>query len=260
MKKVFRCPFETKGIKENTIIEIELSASQAERFAALRGALEKFHRDNRWVAIRLIVPHSVLEGCTSNRELQPRLLPYQAEVIAACLDDALWPHLPHQKKDRKILEGVVGRTSFPERAAKALIREFSSDWPDTMAAFAEWLYLRFQRQHGITAIFEKRWFKKPELVMRFDESAIAVVGETDKVLFSVIKTPFYPREFGRYSERVEIVLNRDIDVARLPISVARRIRREANLVHEEHGVLIDDIEYTQQPTGLWILEEEQRIT
>jgi hypothetical protein len=76
-------------------------------------------------------------------------------------------------------------------------------------------------------------------------------------VFTIVKTPFYPETFARYSTRVEIIVTRHADVNILPVDYQFRLRRQANLSYRAHGVQIHDrdLDTLQQPTGLWIHDE-----
>ncbi|HVU75216.1 MAG TPA: hypothetical protein VHD38_00020 [Candidatus Paceibacterota bacterium] len=255
MGDVFRCPFEVKGREDGSIIEHELPDVQEKRFALLREVFERFHRGPRFSAVRLVLPDSVWTGCTSNAGLKPVILPYQAEIIAADLDDQCFPFLPHQDEARTALEGLGLTLPFDKKPAQALRKKFGRHEPKTIAQLSALLQQLFEKNDGtVIEVREPRWFGKGKLLMHFDRSSLFIDGEVAKSTFEIVKTPFYPKEFGRYSERVEIVLTRHLDVARLSDEVRRRIRRQANEVHAKHGAPIADLD-VQQPAGLWLPDE-----
>ena len=252
--KVFRCPFELKGEKEGTIITVQLSEMQSERFATLRSAFERLHRDRTRMAIRLVLPVSLQRSCANLVELRERLLPYQAEVIAADFDDQLFPYLPHQANERKLLESFLGRLPFDKTTALRLCDEFGEHPPRSLVDFAGWLLAHFRDEKGVVTLGDASG-----ALMAFDSTGVSIGGESQKSTFSIVKAPFYPKNFGRYSERIEMVINRQVDVANLPQEVARRIRRQANEVYASHGVRIPDLDATQQPSGVWIPGESYEI-
>ena len=254
--KEFRCPFEVQGVEDKTIIEVALADEQAERFVQMRTAFERLHTDATRIAIRLTLPASIVVGCTSNEELRPRLLPYQSEVIAADLDDQLFPLLPHQEAARAVLEVLGLRLPFDESVAKLLRRGWGEHPPLSISDLAVWVLHRAEMTEGNFIAFRDGL---GELALVFSESGLSVRGEAAKSSFGIVKTPFYPKAFGRYSERVEIAINRHVDVRRLPVEVQRRIRRQANEVYAAHGVRIENLDETQQPTGLWIPGEEYTV-
>lgn len=259
MTTVFRCPFEEKGMQDGSIIERELPETQHERFTLLREVFEQFHRTPRVSAIRLIVPDGVWEGCTSNTDLKPVILPYQAEIIAADLDDQCFPYLSHQDEARRALEEMNIRLPFDKKPADALRRYFGRRAPKTLAELSVLLQKLFEANEGtVFEVREPKLFGKGKLLIHFDRSTLSVAGELPKSTFEIVKSPFYPKEFGRYSERVEIVLTRHLDVARLSDEVRFRIRRQANAVHATHGAPIKNMD-VQQPAGLWIPEELYKV-
>lgn len=76
--------------------------------------------------------------------------------------------------------------------------------------------------------------------------------------FSFVRTPLYPKTFGRYSPHVEFVFTRQSDILKIPDGQKKSIRTHANTVYREGGVVIRDLEANQMPPGLWIPRYEQK--
>lgn len=256
-EKVFRCPFEVQGNREGKILDVVLSESREERLEALRTAFERFHLSGALLAIRCIPPSSALEGCTSNADLRPKILPYQAEIIAADLDDQLWPFLPHHDAARKAFtEAGLLLSRYNERAGRVFREYLRGRESKTLVDFAQ-LIERVLRANPHTVMkFSERtgMFRKKDIIS-FDESTLKIRGSEYNSKFSIVKTPFYPEAFGRYSPRVEIALTRHMDVDRLLPESRVAIRRWANEVYAAHGIPIKNLDETQQPGGLWLLEK-----
>jgi len=258
MEQMFRCPFEVKGIEEETIIVHELPEAQEQRFELLRRVLERFHRNHRWSAVRLVLPHSVWGACRSNQDLKPVILPYQAEVIAALLDDQLFPLLPHHDEARHTLEGLGLRLPFSDRESKLLRKFFGDRTFRTVKDLSTYLAELFKDGKA----YELRGRKSdgpfgPYVLLSL--GTVQIGEDPLKNIFTIVKSPFYPYALGRYSERVEIVLTRHHDIDRLSESTKLRIRVQANQVCAAHGIPILDESIDQQTAGLWIPEEALKL-
>jgi hypothetical protein len=251
----FRCPFEMQGVKDGTIIEVVLSEVQEERFEALKIALEEFHTQSSKIAIRLVLPQSV-QSCTTFEELRDALMPFQAEIIAADLDDVLFPYLPHQKQARDLLEGHgLGLSLFDEAPAHLLQERFGAEMPDSIGALAAWI-LNECRMHMAVSLGETDAGASVQFII----SSLMIHGRSGEMLksmMSIVLAPLYPPGTGRYSERVEIVLTRQTDAAILPKTVRDRIRDQANASYLSHGLPAGFREV--QPPGLWIPGGKVRI-
>ncbi len=253
--KTFRCPFEVQGVKDGAIIEVILGEVQEERFEMLKNALEEFHTHSTKIAIRLVLPKSV-QGCTTFEELRDVLMLYQAEIIAADLDDVLFPYLPHQKQARDLLEDHgLGLSVFDEAPALLLRERFGANVPETIGALAEWI-LNECRKHHVVVLDSAEGAASVQFLI----SMLLVHGKSGELLksmMSVVLCPLYPKGTGRFSERVEIVLTRQTDAAALPQAVRDRIRDQANASYLSQGLPAGFREV--QPPGLWIPGEKSRI-
>lgn len=267
-EKVFRCPFEVQGVEAGAILDVALTDERSERLPVMRDALTRLRQDQTIHSVRFILPNSVLEGCDSFHVLRERILEYQAEYLAADIESRLYPHLPYHSAWERFKAHFRRSRRYPRYATRALeVALYTGGYglPESLEDLADMIEEMFLdaiaagdpdpvfvfgsiRKEG-----QKYWLFKME------RGAFGIYADQDKLLdpalndanFSIIKAPLYPVQFGRYSERCEIVATRDVDVARLADTVKMRIRRDANLVHAAHGVRIRDM-FSQQPTGLWI--------
>lgn len=272
-EKAFRCPFEVQGIEDGSILDIELSEDRSARVPMMRTAVSRLRKDTGVHSVRFILPDSVLEGCGSFAELSERIIPYQADFLAADIDSRLYPHMPYHPAWERFKAHFRRSSRYKRYAARAL--EVALDTGgyglperiEDLAAMLEDLILDAvdDDPDPIFIFGHIRVAGKKFWLFKMDRGAFGIYADQRKLLdpavndanFSIIKAPLYPKEFGRYSEHCEIVVTRDIDVARLPETVKMRIRRDANLVHQAHGVRINDL-FVQQPTGLWIPEMYRR--
>lgn len=264
----FRCPFEVQGEQENTILNVPLKGNRAERLLAMRESLRAFRADRKRIAVRFILPSTVLEGCESLAQLSERMLPYQIEFLAADIDSRLYPYMPYHPFWKRFRARFRSGTRYRRYATLALMTALYTGQfgiPRGLHDFCNKLQDLVQdaiARGDADPIFvfgslrksgEKFW------LFRMERGAFGIYVDQDKIAdpavndanFSIVKAPLYPPEFGRYSPDCEIVVTRDVDVARLPDTVKMRIRRDANMVHRSNGVRINDL-FDQQPTGLWI--------
>lgn len=254
--KSFRCPFEVQGTRGGTIIKVVLGERRQERLVMLRDAFEEFHLKTKKSALRLVLPES-LQKCSTFEELRRALIPYQAEVIAVDLDDALHPYLPHQAADRRMWEkaGMKLRL-FDEEPALRLRKEFGAQEPKTVGELATWIEQMHLKRKGRPLTLRKGripWWGP--VLMEVGLSALRIYGKSGEILkanFNIVMCPLYPEETGRYSECVEIVLTRHSDIVRLDAGVRQNIRRQANESYAAHGIIVGDVDKTQQPPGLWV--------
>ena len=88
------------------------------------------------------------------------------------------------------------------------------------------------------------------------EDFTAVVGEGNdrRNCFGIVTCPLYPKDFGRYSEKITITLSRMKDFTALPSEQRRKIRYDCNRIYQAHGVWIQNLEEDKQPDGVWIPE------
>lgn len=266
--KIFRCPYEVQGIQDGSILDIHLSGNRRERLAAMRSTLELLRARIRWNSLRFILPRSIMAGCDSLEILRQRILPYQAEYLAADIDCLLYPHLPYHSMWQRFIAHFKPSRRHARYATRALEVALYTGGYGTPGSLAE-LCTAIQRLFADQiargdpdpiCIFgslrkddEKYW------LFRMERGAFAIYQDQSRLgdpsvndaHFSIIKAPLYPQAFGRYSEHVEIVVTRDVDVFVLPDTTKMRIRRDANTVHAAHGVRVDDM-FSQQPTGIWI--------
>ena len=270
---VFRCPFEMQGTKDGTILDILLSGTRLERLTAMRCALEQLRTERQWSSLRFILPDSIVAGCDSLELLRERILPYQAEFLAADIDCRLYPHLPYHSAWQRFIAHLKPSHRHARYATRALeVALYTGGYgtPGSLSELCTAIQRLFADQIALgdpdpICIFgsirkagEKFW------LFRMERGAFAIYQDQNRLHdplvndahFSIVKAPLYPRGFGRFSEHVEIAVTRDIDVALLPEMMKFRIRREANEVHRAHGVRIQDPTFTQQPTGLWIPEKK----
>lgn len=271
----FRCPFESKGRESRAILEVSLGEDKMARLGAARKAFVDLHADQKKMAIRFTLPPSVLAACSSIHELHAALVPYQAELVAAELDYRLDPLLPYQvvRSDKaKVMLAVTTNQSKALAAAAFMqvIGEMKFPMPKTMGELSVLLEVIFQQ-------YMKKGQKNPTIhfladapngtqipvlsiipagiILHFDRKHLADRA-SNKNCFAIVKCPFYPRGFGRWSEQVEIVYSREADFAGIDGAKRKEIRADANWILQQHGVAIESLEDDKQNIGLWIPGED----
>jgi hypothetical protein len=267
--RTFTCPFEERGRQTNSIFQVILASERGERLAKIRAALETFYRCGDYVGIQFTFPQEFFEGCRSLAELKVLMLPYQAEILAADIDMRLFPYLPYQSKENRLSR----KTDAPDQefarsvTASALMQRMTQevDWPflDGVVHLSEWIRCVLEELRnkappviGFVVVYEPQsgiWHP----MMHVEPGSVAFSEEIDgecrhKNVLSVVKSPLYPKGTGRYSDTVEVFLNRIADVDALTDEQKCRIRRDANLAYQAAGIVIPDLDTTSQCFGVWV--------
>lgn len=267
---MFRCPFQIKGEKEKTIIEVTLDEDQENRLRLISAAFQAFHETPGNISIRFTLPPSLLAECSSLKQLRAHIVPYQSEIIAAELDYRLRPFMAYQ---------MVGRTKeelFPEFekntykfiTAHLLQQVMLSQGYQTegISGLAEWIGT-IMLTAMVNGVKSPQFYLDDESRKRYltvslgsvtlhpeDFEEITGPGKNNRNCFGIVTCPFYPQEFGRYHETIQIVMSRMGDFFILPSEQRRKIRQKCNGVYQQHGIVINNLEEDKQSDGLWIPE------
>ena len=266
------CPFEAQGIRDNTIINVKLSEDPIERLTVARESFALFHKTPTSPGLRFILPDNVLLGASKNDHLVRALLPYQAELCAAELDCRLYPLLSYHYRTTSITPGDLMDILFENpvlATVSFLVDQVIRDIAETDIGGM------YDVAQLIKNFFEKlidQGMKFPRLVIFYPETEVeAVVISNSGIVFSVerepqhqqgnqncfcvVKTPFYPTSFGRYSSNVEIVFSREADFVKLSDEARGKIRHQSNSVLKEHVVDIVDLDKDKvECSGLWNID------
>ncbi len=73
----------------------------------------------------------------------------------------------------------------------------------------------------------------------------------NKRCFTLVTGPYYPKEFGRYSGKIKIVVTRVCDLAKVSDEKYKEIRRDNSEVLKQHGFSIPFPEAFTTPEGVW---------
>ncbi len=270
----FRCPFEMKGREDKSIIEVTLGPDQEDRLQQIKVATEQFHTDLTRVAMSFKLDPSLWGATRDLGSLRECLVPFQSEIVAMDWDYRLYPFLPYH---RETADMAVARATFamsPMRLweAQAIAHgvHVTHGKPEGPADLARWIATcmgEAQKQHaqGATmAVFGpigSTDFTDPlyHLVsyglgqsILLSERMDVSNPKSNRNTFSIVKCPFYPREFGRYSEDVEIVVTREADINKLSGQTRQSIRLLSNQVLQNGGVRIKNPADDKQELGVWI--------
>jgi hypothetical protein len=274
MQATFRCPFEMKGEADGTIRRVLLGTDRNERLVLMRDAFQEFSSDLNRPAIRFCLSPALWQECTTLRALKKRILSFQVEVLGAELEFRLTPFLPPQiaMVGREECERVKELDPIRLSVASALSEtiNLSGSYPQSAADIADWIEteMRSARDKGTKdpdlTVFGPTLIrgKGPSVaLLQINASSASVLSDRiyepenphrNRNTFSIVKAPFYPKPFGRYSDGVEIVVSREADFAALSQDIRLRIRRQSNLVLRSKGVKIKDLDEDKQPLGVWI--------
>ncbi|MGE5541113.1 MAG: hypothetical protein ACM3TU_02420 [Bacillota bacterium] len=263
-----------KGEQDSRIRRVVLGENREERFELITGAFKEFQQDLERVAIRFCLDAALWSGCKTIRALRSSLVPYQAELLATEMSLRLSPFLPHQFCELDEEERHLAYKNNPHGldAAYALFETISGCGGDagSVSGIADWM------QQQLTAGFIAA--KKTPRLDIHDPRIPFVTAETrllsihphsfvlhrereggledpqkNRNTFSVVKTPFYPHSFGRYSETVEIVVTREADFTAISSETRERIRVASTQILKRGGVKVhQDLREHRNELGLWI--------
>jgi len=272
----FRCPFEVKGEQDGTILDVCLGEDRAMRFAAIAAAFREFATSPKSPAIRFQLAPVLWQECKTIFALRRPLVPFQSEILATELELRLTPFLPYQIYSAP--KHCIDETQRADPArlwtahALAGVMATTSEGalPRSVDDVASWLekvfvsgMARGQKNPNVLIVgpygsvdSDRRHHLLTISPSIAEFTADTLLNPADPTLnrntFSIVKCPFYPKAFGRYSENVEIVVTRKADVAVLSDKTAVAIRTQANKVHKRHGVRIRSLANDKQETGLWV--------
>ncbi|MBY0539195.1 hypothetical protein K2P56_02020 [Patescibacteria group bacterium] len=274
-EKRFRCPFETKGRKEGSILHIDLPKDRRERIRLIKNGFADFHADSRATALELRMPPEVLKKAKSNKDLKDLMIPYQADILTGELEFRLGSFMPYNfarlKPEQRaaMIDEMTGENAGSLLTGKSLaasMEESGTSFPREATHVAEWIEKSIRT-------FKKAGAKSPQimlvhpispteivpLVKLTAGSAIFYADRRPEVLktrgnrnsFGIVRSPFFPEAFGRYSPSVDVVITKEADFVRLHMQTRKQIRFHSNSVLKEHGIAIGDLFTDLQQDGVW---------
>jgi hypothetical protein len=266
----FRCPFELEGEEAGTILEIPLKAGRSERLDQINSGLRNFADHPESPGAKFSLPFAELEKkCSSLQDLKSAMLPYQAEFAAVQLDIRL-PRLLEFEAAAK--QRDPASTTSPQempvdvvtRFLRGTILKSNPTLPQTTSELADWIErtlhvgIALGVEDPLVLVCDEKAEKRPRVLLSISATSIVMNADrevmadpkTKKDFFVFVRSPFYPREFGRFSEHVEVVFTRKSDIEKLSDMKRRAIRASANKVHQAYGVAVSD--HAQQAAGVWI--------
>lgn len=267
----FRCPFEVKGRESGLILEVLLGEDHQKRIATAQKAFGDFAGSPKLVGIRFVLPKSVLKECPTFETLHVGLVPYQAELVAAEMDYRLDPLLPYQVQRSDKAKIMFAVTTNRDKAAAAasflqMLSEMGIPPPKNVSELSVLLETLFMTlmERGTKNPTIMLFMAGPagEQIFTLSITPAGVISHLErrdvanaavnKNCIALVKCPFYPRAFARWSEDVEIYYSREADFTGVSPDARKRIRAHSNWVLQQHGVPIAELEGDKQPIGLWV--------
>lgn len=265
-RPIFRCPFEVHAAQNGAILSASLGLDEDERLSTAKRLLAGFYADTRLVGLRFVC-EGLREGVSALPELKLKIVPYQCALLAAELDYRLDPFLPYQAFDGRKASGPEDgfmRLTIAQALTKAMLSTGGAA-PASARDIAAWLRSamlpRLRRGEKSPLLVIQDTLGKPTPVLRINLGNVAVPHtyidrltdpDLNRNLFGLVKCPFYPEGFGRFSRDVEIVLSREAHFISVPMDARRQIRRSSNQVLRHAGVAIADLAEDKQNLGLWV--------
>jgi predicted small metal-binding protein len=264
--KKFRCPFHTKGDKENTIVDVHTDGlTETHRIAAIREGYKKFFEQDL-TALRMHLPSHLTKACRSNIDLRLHLLRYQVEILAIELDERLHPFLSYQNPFGS--KNHANADDMIRHKIAQLLEIYMGKNMHQATSFAS-------LKESLYKFFEKKILSgsyRPQFMLTSDGIDLAVVqlegfiSMVDKMLnyemmaknskdtFNIVTTPFYPESTPRFSKDVCIIMTKQRDFNKVSLKEREKIRKSANQAYRDAGINISLSEML--PGGLWIPEIE----
>ncbi|HEY1037011.1 MAG TPA: hypothetical protein VGE62_00350 [Candidatus Paceibacterota bacterium] len=266
----FRCPFEVKGRKEGTILEVALSESQVERFAQFADAYETFYANPDIPGICFVVPESVQKAVTNLHEVKAYLFMYQAEMLGMELAHrlrGLWfPEV--RNRNRESLTDIEMVRIICAHSLQQAMASTGVSCTGQGELIAGWVYVCWidavKKGQTNPHIFISDSFDR-QIGMKISPGGAEIIPEREERFaytcsmntFSLVKTPFYPETFGRHSDQVEIWVTRETDFLGVNPEARLAIRKSANAPLVATGLVPEaDGSKAAQIGGVWIPEDD----
>jgi len=225
----------------------------------------------------ITAPSELLKKVNTPEELKREMIPYQAELLAAQLDVRLYPFLPYQypSASKEVVEQILKEDPRRIDIAMEFIKANKGrgfEFPRNIIELSNQLLLLMQELYET----EDELGKTLDIKVRRRKYLTLMLGNVylfPKVKFKTnysnpfknrncdvfVTAPFYPKEFGRYSEDIITVINRKADVGRLSKIQINVIRFLNRLVSRQHGVIFKDPK-KWPGNGVWVPERRRRQT
>lgn len=292
----FRCPFDIAATNEQS--DVIVRVEQESDIWKIAQWVSTFLWDINKTALRVVLPKELNALSGWNIELKRELLPYATELSAASIEYELFPFLSYQMLQYAATLRWKGKDPIsalqqleflkPEwnivaeavdASVSALLRR-PIESQENLRTFIREAYSEIL-EHDIsmnpTVTIHDRNPESPlgnvpdKSVLRFQyagsmeyllfwksEWLIRQNREHDAHTFTIVTTPYYEEEWGRYSEEVTLVMTRMKDFLRIPEMARKRIRWDSNTVLQASGIPIMNLQQDMQPGWLRIPEHDTR--
>lgn len=267
---------------------------------AIPKGVQDFLWDAKKTALEIILPEN-LNNLSGNLDLKPLLMPYAVELSASLLEYQLCPLFSYQMTEHITSSFVKLEDQEQEmdrlrewrwecllvvdciqKSIKTILWKYLCS-PEELRKFLTLLYSHQLEQSiesnptirisdtgpfGVMRELEDKTVCKVQYAWSveydvYNKSKRYVENNThnDGDTFTIVTTPYYPKEFWRYSKNVSIIVTRMTDFLRVPTKIRDKIRVRSNRVLDSAGVVLENykwcskkevLEQSMQPAGLWL--------
>lgn len=263
IKGALRCPFHRKAEQEGTLLEIGPFDDRVERIAEIEKAFTRFYSEPKLSGILITLPKSLLAESQSLYDLRTNIIPYQSEMVAAQLSVRLYPFFLHHKGWE--LPEVDNTTVYAEiaRCLHTSFKEYKYEIPESTADLADIMQkeLTSRRLDEFNPGFRVS-LREKGILAKVTRAGLKIYGEDKEEVkrdplknrncFSIVTTPFYKKEFARYSDDIKLVATRIADIYNVEESFFWKIRKANAKFLKEYGFEIGLREKQAMPEGLWV--------
>lgn len=257
-----RCPYHTKAIKKDRVLNISLKSQKEERFGIIKEGVTEFHSNLKYDSLHFHLDESVLNSVSSIYQLNLEILSYQAEISAIELDIRLYPFLRYQMQ--ACAENILQEKfdNEPHRFAAAHYLSLAVESTNKNISFKSvhdlQYWIQSQLFNGFASGSDSPQLlinnKEKNTYLKISPGQIDLIFERDfnqrsNDLFSMVTCPFYPKGAWRYSEDIQIVLTRMSDFNKIDPNEVRQIRSDYTKINNELGVSTNN---GPIGSGLWI--------
>lgn len=277
--KFFRCPYGKYAERHNQVLNILWEKDSTARLASARKAFTEFYTNTKLSVLTITMPEEFHARCKTIKDIKREILPYQCDILALQLDLRLYPFLNYQYTEEatdKLDQSVPARVYYHKKVIARLLQQVLSEEkledPKNATDLSLSLYKLFRLYSAnITCPAIVLPGRNPgdsdetDLVRLFAYTADFLYEYDSEFcwdplrnqnLYGFVTCPFYPKEFGRYSETIQMIFTRESDNTRIGEEERKILRTQSNTILRNAGIhvpLDENEEETYVPEGgVWI--------
>ena len=260
----FRCPFEARGESQGTHLEVDLSdcdvsleSSVNKSFVPLlQEAVHGFVDSPKKTALIAQLPNKLLHGKNANSAISFEQLSYfYAVIVASVIEKAAYPYLSFQSESPNL------KLSEGEEIVRLYLGEFFGMVQDSRALILSIMtgYAALQQAGKEDKSIKSRFLS--ENILEFETGAISFLFRRKKFpdleeslkydFFWIVRTPFYPKNIGRYAPEPQIVMTRQFDFLQVDPEARKSILARSNAALQSAGCNLGPKGTGMLPGGLW---------